>query len=468
MAKMRFTEVGQWLDQSWFGRLFSNLPGSSWQNWQIGGNRPVWIDTKNLWKVYAGIPHLNIVINKRAELFSLGKFRMRKISTGEEITKHALLTLMQHPNVLQSGPEFLTQYLVFKDIYAQVPIYKLSGLGIGIPSALWNLPPALFKAIPTGKLFQQTKLKDIIAKYQLSYQGQDVDFKTEEIIFKNDNLGVNYIVSESKIIALAKTLSNLEGSLSTANVLIQEHGAYGVLSNSSKDETGGVIPLSTDERRRIEAQETSDYGNKIGQRRKIITNASLSWTPMTFPMKDMLLIEQNMDNFLIVLGAYGVDKNVFPMTTDPTFENKSRGMVATIQNTIQPEADDLCSSFNFDFQLHKEDLECFMTYDHLPVMQENKVEKENVLKLRSEWLTTVMELGLVDAESAAEIMGLELSGSGPAAKSDSLGKIPLALQQLDNARAGAIEVGDTALANRIQIAMTTLTTRLIETIEASN
>ena len=450
-----FQRLGTWLDNSWLAKLFPNTPRSRYWNWMLGSSAPVWIDTQDLWRLYATIPHLNVVINKRAELLSLGKIGLRKIDTGEEIIEHDVLKLLRKPNPLQARAEWVTQYLTFKDVYANIPIYKLFGVeGMKrIPDAMWNLPPSMVKIIPTGKIFNQTKIEDIIKEYRLCYAGNETIFTPSQILFKNDNVGSEYLKSDSKIIALAKPLSNIEGALQTQNVLIQEHGAYGMISSSSKDETGAV-PLGKAERERIEKMEQRDYGNRNGQRRKIITNASLTYTPMSFPIKDMLLTESNEEHFRMILSSYGVDDRVFPSSKDATWENKKQGLIMTIQNSIQPEGDDLCQTLNEDFGLTEEGIELYMTFNHLPIMQEDKQLKENARKTRAETNTILYDKRLLSIEAFARDMGIDIKDVPkllPTSNEsvDNLGKIPLALQQLALAATRAEADGNGKLAAKL-------------------
>jgi hypothetical protein len=296
----------------------------------------------------------------------------------------------------------------------------------------------------------------------MCYGGNEEKLTIDEVIFKNDNLASEYLKSQSKIVSLAKPLSNIEGALQTTNVLTQEHGAYGILSNASKD-GDGAIPLSPDERKRIEDQVgKKNYGNKHGQSRTIITNASMNFTPMSFPMKDMMLIEQNEENFSIILGAYGLDRDIFPSVKGATNENKEKGLLATIQNTIQSEADDLMQTYNEAFNLEAQGLALSMSYDHLPVIQAYKTSRrsnatDGIIKVNLE-----VNAGRLDRETAVNILVSQYGYDVMQAEAmitkmvtvagvggDTLGKLPLALQQLALARERALAIGDKDLVKQL-------------------
>ena len=203
------------------------------------------------------------------------------------------------------------------------------------------------------------------------------------MIYKNEGVGGNLITSQSKIDSLQLPLSNIIGALKSENVLIVERGAEGILSNESQAD-GGAIPLGKEERDRIEREMGRSYGIFDGQKRKIITNSSLKWQPMTFPIKDLMLLECIESDFQTICAAYGADRDIFPSTKGATFENKNNGVKSTYQNTIQPQADDLMSILNNAFGLEKQGLYLYADYSYLPVLQEDKQKEEQSEKTEAE------------------------------------------------------------------------------------
>ena len=203
------------------------------------------------------------------------------------------------------------------------------------------------------------------------------------MIYKNEGVGGNMITSISKVDALQLPLSNIIGALKSENVLIVERGAEGILSNESQAD-GGAIPLGKEERDRIEREMQRSYGIFDGQKRKIITNSSLKWQPMSFPMKDLMLLECIESDFQSICAAYGADRDLFPSTKGATFENKNNGLKATYQNTIQPQADDFINTLNNALGLFKEGLYLEASYDHVPVLQEDKQMEEQADKTEAE------------------------------------------------------------------------------------
>ena len=378
---------------------------SSW--YTIGKQTNIWIDDEKLWEAYERIPHLNAVISTRAELLSQGKIRLRKIKDKAEVTEHPFLTLMNRPNPLQSGPEFLTMYLTFKDVYGNSLIYKNVPISSSsLPAQLWSLPPELVQVVPTGKIWNQLKIEDIIKEFLIYYNDGYVKFDPKDIIFKNDNLSSYYIKGESKIKSLVKPLSNIEAALRTANVLIGDHGTYGIISNGSRDTMGGALPMGDGEKNKIEEGFAKNYGNKPGQKQVVITNATITYTPIGSPLSEMLLDKEIEQDFGMILGAYRVDRDIFPTVSGATNENKKQGLKATIQNTIQSEGDDFMNSIANDpnfLSLRSEGLEPYITFDHLPVMQEDQKERADTMQKTADSLSKLILAGALSPAQAQSI-----------------------------------------------------------------
>lgn len=344
---------------------------------------PILIDTQNKLQIYNTVPHLQSVVNQLADMFKNMELKMYNEKTGEEIENHPVLDLINKPNPLRTYEEFLFEYFVFKSVFGNAFIYQIKGLPSAVPSLLWNLLPSDVEVVPTGKIYNQNTIEGIIKTYKVYDQATYFNVAPSDMIYKNEGVGGNLITSQSKIDALQLPLSNIIGALKSENVLIVERGAEGILSNESQAD-GGAIPLGKEERERIEKEMQKTYGIFDGQKRKIITNSSLKWQPMTYPIKDLMLLECIESDFQAICAAYGADRDIFPSTKGATFENKKNGLKATYQNTIQPQADDFASILTDAFQLKKQGLYLAASFDKVPVLQEDKQMQEQVNKTTAE------------------------------------------------------------------------------------
>lgn len=400
-----------------FGNLFKRWLTDNppfyplYQNILFNRDTPILIDTNDLMAVYLNSPFVRLVLEKKAEMFKNMDIKLHN-ATGEIIDKHELLVLLKNPNPLQSQEDFLAQYSLMKDIYANAFIYPLRATSISMPRVMWNLPSGLMKIKPTGKLFQQTKIEDIIDKYMLIYSTIDkYEFESSEVIHISMGASDQYFVGQSKFISLRTVISNLDSALKTRNIIMSEKGAIGILSSDNKDNEGG-IPLSTEERVRIEKEYHRKYGLSDEQMRIIITNASMKWNPMSFPTKDLALFEETEDDFNTICGAYGMARDIFPSTKGATFENQKQATIQTYQNTIQPEADSLMKTLTKWFGLDKQGLMLTADYSWLPLFKEDEGKEADVLGKKISSVATMVTTNIISPVQAKKII-IELTGIEP-------------------------------------------------------
>jgi len=153
----------------------------------FNGKTPLWVsvDDKEA-EVFNTTPELYSVIMKKATMYSNGIFKHYKTVGGKvvEVENSEYLKLLEKPNVLQGRNEWMMDELIQTSVYGSSFGYKLQGYRGATPSALYNLPANRMKIIPTGKIYQQSKLEDIIKEYQLTdYSGGVETFETNQVLY---------------------------------------------------------------------------------------------------------------------------------------------------------------------------------------------------------------------------------------------------------------------------------------------
>ena len=198
-------------------------------------------------------------------------------------------------------------------------------------------------------------------------------------------------------------ISNIRGAYGFRNVLINKKGALGILSNNSKD-SAGAIPMTENERKRLEVEYQRQYGISDEQSQVIMTNSSLAWQSMTFPTKDLMLFEEIDSDFLAIIDAFGLNANIFSRTNGSTFENLNQGIKQAYQSTIIPEAEELAMNRSLMFGLISRGEWLELDYSHIPVLQENEKEKATVNKLKAEAIKTLKESMLYTDEELKSLL----------------------------------------------------------------
>ena len=203
----------------------------------------------------------------------------------------------------------------------------------------------------------------------------------------------------SPLLALEFPISNTELAYRYLNCISGEKGAIGILSQITKDSMGS-IPMSPDEKKEIERVYRQENGVDDDQKKIHITNGSVTWSPMSYPTRDLLLMEQIDANFLTILAKYGVNQNVF---TSSTYENLKHGLIQTHNDTIVPHADSFTQAISKFLGIEK-GKRLVLDYSHLPYLQVDKKQEADTVKVVSDSLVSLVESGIVSNEAAQTIM----------------------------------------------------------------
>lgn len=395
--------------QSYFGGIFSRaLNATKRQTWRTYYNdkrSPVLVDMNNLIDVYNACPHLQIVINKKAEMLSNGILKLRKKEDKTTIEKHWALDLMKNPNALQPQKEFIYEFSIYFDIYSNAFVYRNAPFSGSKPVTLFNLPPALMKIIPTGKWLDQTDLKGIIERYEMLGLDGGIarQFTPDDVMHINSGISKSILLAESKLIGLQLPISNIIGALKTRNLFIY-HGPKNLVSSKSSDGEGG-IPLGKEEKKRVEDTFNKvDYGISDHQSHTVVTNSSLTVEKMSYPTKDMMLFEEVEDDFAAICGAFGMDRDLFPSTKGATFENKKQGEQTTYQSTISTTSQSFCNFLDTLLNLEAEGIESYMDYSHLAVMQEDDQKKASAAKTKIDSIIAMVTGNIINPAQAQAII----------------------------------------------------------------
>lgn len=390
------------------GNAYSNTPYIPQNSFLLTG-QPEWIETQteNLYEIYMTTPQLYAVIQRRGYLLASGQWKHYN-KDGEEIENSPFVELLENPNPLLNGNDFIRQWNENKCVFGNNYEYILKGFSTQeVPSGLSNLDPSRMRIKTTGKTYKQTKIEDIISKYELlSSDGGILDqFDPKEINHMRIVNGTNIIQGDTPFRPLFRPISNIRAAYSFRNVIMNKKGALGILSNSQKDSVGG-IPVTPQERQRIEKEYQQQYGIDDKQMQVIITNSSLDWKPMSYPTKDLMLFEEVDADTRVIIDAYGLNDNIFSREKGSTFTNLAEGLKQAYQETIIPEAEELAMNRSKLFGLVEKGEFLHLDYSHIPVLQSDKNKEADILDKKVKAIKTLSETGLYSADEIKELIQL--------------------------------------------------------------
>lgn len=359
-------------------------------------------------ELYRTTPHLKAIINRHASMLANGRFQHLD-KNGNEIENSPFVKLLQNPNPFQAGNEWLMQQDIQKLVYGNNFIYLLKGSKLAeTPKVIWNLTPKKIIVDRTGKIWNQTDASKIVSNYKMnadSFGGNaDMTFEPHEILHRNIQDVDDPIVGTSPFHALKMPISNIRSAYGFRHVIMTKKGAIGMISKDGKGAGNGAIPITKDERDKMEKQLIGDYGLSERQKQVLLSTAAWKWNPMSYPTKDLELFTEVDEDSEAIMDEYGMDKDLF--AGKATFENKIAGEKSTYQNTIIPEANDLANGLTRKFKLDEKGQKIVLNYDHVAVLQEDQEKKSSIIKNKAEAIKVLQESGLYSNEEIKEIINM--------------------------------------------------------------
>jgi HK97 family phage portal protein len=330
---------------------------------QIGSTNPIWITDKSYGDLYNSVPELKLVISKKVAMFLNGRINLVR-DNGEKVEQHPVLDLIQKPNPIQGRNEFFAQWYLNEQIYGN-GFLKALRVSSDVPKAVYVLPSEHMKVVPTGKLFEQIDINDIIDFYEFdNLKIREQYREISNILHTKVYSDGSYFASKSPIEALTKPISNLIGAYKSRNILINDMGAKGILSFGSNSDGQGPLGVGNSHLE-VEKQYREKYGINHDQSKVIISKTPVSWTPMSYPIKDLMLLEECHDNFLKIIDSYGLNIHVFSQEKGSTFDNVNQGIKSAYENTIIPEAETKMEQLTKFFKLNEQGLRLVIDFSHM-------------------------------------------------------------------------------------------------------
>ena len=328
---------------------------------------------------YQQVPEVNAIINGIARAFSNGKLQIVSKATGKEVSNNeSLVKALRNPNPYQGTIEWMMQSRIFAEIYGNEFIYFYTKPGFTNKiAAIYNIPSDIIKVDDESELpFYKHTSKEL--KYEVTFDGKTEQLPSESMVhISNSSVELSedgYICGQSNLKALQPAIQNICAAYEARNVIIKNRGALGILSNSNSDATGSTLPMDEKEKAALQ-NEFRKYGIAKSQHQVIITNLRLQWQQMAIDTDKLKLFEECKADTEKICDAYGYPFELLGNQQGVTFENKKQALKSLYQDTIIPKASEWTSALNSHFETLDKSWEIRLTYDHLPIFQDNLKER---------------------------------------------------------------------------------------------
>ena len=273
-------------------------------------------------------------------MISNGVFKLYKRGTDTEVKDSELMDLLAQPNIFQPQNKWIKNYQLQLDIYGNQFIYGSRPTVLSkYPKSLVNISPANLTIELTGKVFDQVDLIRIVKYFEYKENALTKKFAGNEVLWsKHDDLD-NLLIGCSPLKSLRFPLTNTKLAYDYLNIIPSQKGAIGLISTTAKDNFG-AIPMNQEDKKKLENQFSNDYG--VGDEKKAriaMVDGTVSWQPMTYPTKDLLLIEQIDANKLTICDHFGLNINIFS-SKNQTYENVKNAIIQSYNDSVSRAAGD--------------------------------------------------------------------------------------------------------------------------------
>lgn len=352
-------------------------------------------DSKYL-EYYLTIPELQAVVNYRAKCFGSMKVKLRK-KDGADVEKHAILDLLNQPNILQSFSEFARQFSIYRDTAGNGFIYTLFGTSIEKTQALWNISPygSEIEINKTAQLHKVTDYKEIIKAYKFLTDNKQIEVTPEEVIHFADNLVIDPkkldLKGRSKLQPLTQTLENIKTAYESRGIILG-NSPLGMITNDSTDAVG-TVPLDPKEKKEVQDQ-MKGYGTSKGKYSYLISSAKLKWQSMSVSITEQHFKEVTED-MRTICNAFAFPPDL--LLANSTYENIKEAKKQLYQDSIIPEANDWLSGLSSAFGLMESNLELHADFTHIAALQDDFEKKTRM------WNVATMALNKALADQAITV-----------------------------------------------------------------
>jgi len=299
-----------------------------------------------------------------------------------------VLDLIKKPNPVQSWQDVIYSISVndalFSAAFAYSPVLSFDQRRTVVP-----IPSYQVKIKPSGTLLQQISRDGLVSGYEWWYDNDKKEqIETRDMLHFTTADGVNLLNPKSRIESLKYPLSNIMAQYKKRNVLLENITPLGLLS-SKKQDIGGALPLDPKEREQI--QKDWMKRNKDGL---VITESDVTFTPLTFPTRDLMLFEEIDADKMAIVDIFGMSIHLFARDSGSTFENVRSGIKQTYQDTIIPESEQMYAAITQQFGLDSQGLALKVDFSHIHVLQEDEQIKAQALNTRADAVNKIINAGV--------------------------------------------------------------------------
>jgi phage portal protein BeeE len=365
------------------------------------------------WKNYAGYGSYIELVDNHTILLPCFKYIQKyfsnvvfdTINDKGESKPHWVLDTLNNPNPYQSKEDFLDQWIKYFLANGYTYLYNRTPSGVKDDGTFYNLNigkvdfPEDYKST---LLFNGDEIKVTIV-YDKENLNAKINFKDIIPYYDNPNgeCTENFLIGKSRIDSLIRPIQTVSDAYDAKNIAIKTNGKE--LITSKGDLSSSLLPK---EKKEIEDRLNNNYGLGIGRSRSIVSSSQLEHKSLHIALKSLGLDDSIIRDAQIIIAGFGIPQDGLKYDSkNSTFENQKEAEIKYVQSTIQNLMNQFTSSLTNKYTI-QDGLTLIGKYDHLPILQENKIEKYEAITEQQTALSALLANG-VSTEEALKIVDMQ-------------------------------------------------------------
>jgi hypothetical protein len=351
---------------------------------------------QSLIELFHCVPEIFAPIHEIASRVSDAVWELRKYNTDQIVYDDADFNrLFSTPNPLYSFKQHIYEAVCYHLVLGREYFY------FNIPDSLsfdyrniitWlNLPAdRIVPEFQEGfKLLSATQITDLIKFYKLKDSEKNtVEIKPEKVLaVHNVNLSWSqkHIQGSSPLQSAAKAIDNLVDVYEARGVIYRKRGALGAIV-SRKSDASGQMPLTKEEKQSVQSDFQNTYGLEKSKSQYVITDQPIDFIRFGMSIEELQPFEETLADASAIYATLGVPREMMPRQEGATFENFKQAEKILYQRVVIPISQQYAELFTNYFRLNTGVVDGRMkryinpSFEHVDVLQENRVEKSTVDK----------------------------------------------------------------------------------------
>jgi len=302
-------------------------------------------------------------INKRADAVAAMKWIVRR-PNGDELQEHPLLNLINRPNPMQSGPEF---------IKALVGFYSISGNSY-LERVMVGRQPRELYALRPDRMSVKPSMTGFPAGYRFQVGQEYIDFEANNRTGESDIRHLKTFnplddwYGMSPLMAGAYAVDQHNEAMTWVQALLQN----GAAPSGAMELNDGS--LTDDQFNRLKSEIDEKYSGSSNAGRPMLLEGGLKWTQMGLSPVDVAILETKYSAARDISLALGVPPLLLNIPGDSTYNNYKEARLAFYEETVIPLAHYIRDELNAWLSPLFGEVELDIDLDQIPAIAEKRLE----------------------------------------------------------------------------------------------